>query len=182
MGNRLALMSCGATDVRLGAIAHEIERLHGEWLVLMCCDATDVRLEPHSPPQERPSLRAPLNPGENFRCRPDWRLNLVLCAGNKASSSKVPVFEHMSADDFDKLVSKSMSHCLRAAGRLDKKPVQLPYVLYRFRADAPGPATESPDRRWSSALSPLLEDASLEGRLAYKSGYDWTMRERLDLL
>ena len=46
MGNRLALMSCGATDVRLGAIAHEIERLHGEWLVLMCCDATDVRLEP----------------------------------------------------------------------------------------------------------------------------------------
>lgn len=132
--------------------------------------------------EERPSLRAPRNPGENFRCRPDWRLNLVLCAGNKASSSKVPVFEHMSADDFDKLVSKSMSHCLRAAGRLDKKPVQLPYVLYRFRADAPGPATESPDRRWSSALSPLLEDTSIEGRLAYKSGYDWTMRERLDLL
>ena len=39
-------MSCDATDVRLGPIAREIERLHGEWLVLMCCDATDVRLEP----------------------------------------------------------------------------------------------------------------------------------------
>ena len=38
-------MSCHATDVRLGAIAREIERLHGEWLVLMCRDATDVRLE-----------------------------------------------------------------------------------------------------------------------------------------
>ncbi|CAE7338639.1 CATSPER1, partial [Symbiodinium natans] len=62
--------------------------------------------------EERPSLRSPLNPGENFRCRPDWRLNLVLCAGNKASGSQVPVFEHMSADDFDKLVSKSMVHCL----------------------------------------------------------------------
>ena len=33
------------TDVRLGASAGEIERLHGEWLVWMCCDATDVRLE-----------------------------------------------------------------------------------------------------------------------------------------
>ena len=41
----MALMSCDATDVRLGAIAREIERLHGEWLVLMCRDATDVRLE-----------------------------------------------------------------------------------------------------------------------------------------
>ena len=44
-GERLALMSCDATDVRLGASAGEIECLHGEWLVLMCCDATDVRLE-----------------------------------------------------------------------------------------------------------------------------------------
>ena len=38
-------MSCDATDVRLGAIAREIESLHGEWLVLMRRDATDVRLE-----------------------------------------------------------------------------------------------------------------------------------------
>ena len=38
-------MGCDATDVRLGASAGEIERLHGEWLVWMCCDATDVRLE-----------------------------------------------------------------------------------------------------------------------------------------
>ena len=28
-----------------------------------------------------------------------------------------------------------------------------------------------PDRRWSSALSPLLEDASLEGRLVRLPGF-----------
>ena len=38
-------MSFDATDVRLGAIAREIERIHGEWLDLMCCDANDVPLE-----------------------------------------------------------------------------------------------------------------------------------------
>ena len=39
-------MSCDATDVRLGAIAREIERLYEEWLVLMYCDTTEMRLEP----------------------------------------------------------------------------------------------------------------------------------------
>ena len=38
-------MSCDATDVRLGAIAREIERLYGEWIVWMCRDAINVRLE-----------------------------------------------------------------------------------------------------------------------------------------
>ena len=32
--------------------------------------------------EERPSLRSPLNPGENFRCRPDWR------RGPKSKGSK----------------------------------------------------------------------------------------------
>lgn len=129
--------------------------------------------------EDRPTFRAPSNPSSNFRCRPDWRLNLILCAGNMASSSRIPVFEKVSAEAFDALMNKAMEHFLGAAGRLDKKPLQLPYVLYRFRQDAPGPPTEGYERRWATALAPFLGDVD---RIAYRNSYNWTMRERLDLL
>lgn len=129
--------------------------------------------------EERPALRAPYNPSSNFRCRPDWRLNLVLCAGNLASSSRLPVFDKMSAAAFHAMMSKTMEHFLGAAGRLEKKPMQLPYVLYRFRQDAPGPPTEGHERRWATALAPILGDVD---RIAYRNSYNWTMRERLDLM
>lgn len=116
--------------------------------------------------EERPALRAPYNPSSNFRCRPDWRLNLVLCAGNLASSSRLPVFDKMSAAAFDAMMSKTMEHFLGAAGRLEKKPMQLPYVLYRFRQDAPGPPTEGHERRWATALAPILGDVD---RIAYRN-------------
>lgn len=129
--------------------------------------------------EERPTFRAPYQPSSNFRCRPDWRLNLVLCSGNLASSSKIPVFEQLSAEAFDALMAKAMKHYLGVAGRLDKRPMQLPYVLYRFRQDAPGSPTDGYDKRWANALSPILGDVD---RIAYRNSYNWTMRERLDLL
>ncbi|CAJ1364857.1 unnamed protein product [Effrenium voratum] len=132
--------------------------------------------------EDRPAMQAPYNPSSNFRCRPDWRLNMVLCAGNLASSSKIPIFDRMSEKAFDELMTKSMEQCLRAAGRLDRKPIQLPYVLYRFRQDAPGPATEGYDRRWATALEPLLQGTAYDGRVAYRSSYNWTMRDRLEIL
>ena len=45
---------------------------------------------------------------------------------------RVPVFEHMSADDFDKLVSKSMVHCLRASlGNSTRRTLGM-HVSYLF--------------------------------------------------
>eukprot|EP00930_Biecheleria_cincta_P096035 TRINITY_DN8790_c0_g1_i2.p1 TRINITY_DN8790_c0_g1~~TRINITY_DN8790_c0_g1_i2.p1 ORF type:complete len:972 (+),score=180.55 TRINITY_DN8790_c0_g1_i2:54-2969(+) len=137
---------------------------------------TDTELE------DRPSLNAPANAASSFKCRPDWRLNLVLSAGNVSGSDRLPVFESMAENQFDALVARAMAHTLRTAGRLDK-PVQLPYVLYRFRGDAPGPSSEGHDRRWMAALAPVLgSGAASDGRVAYRTTYRWKMRDRLDLL
>mmetsp|Transcript_16351 Transcript_16351/g.28670 ORF Transcript_16351/g.28670 Transcript_16351/m.28670 type:complete len:923 (-) Transcript_16351:32-2800(-) len=131
--------------------------------------------------EDRPSLRAPVSPANVFQARPDWRLSLILSAGNLAGSDRIPVFERMSEKDFDRLLNQSMRHMLRITGRMDRKPVQLPYVLYRFRDDAPGTG-DGYERRWATALAPLLEGTSFDGRVGYRTSYKWAMRERLELL
>eukprot|EP00931_Biecheleriopsis_adriatica_P063261 TRINITY_DN38269_c0_g1_i1.p1 TRINITY_DN38269_c0_g1~~TRINITY_DN38269_c0_g1_i1.p1 ORF type:complete len:962 (-),score=150.96 TRINITY_DN38269_c0_g1_i1:19-2904(-) len=131
--------------------------------------------------EERPSLRAPACLPAAFRARPDWRLNLCLSAGNTASSSRLPVFQRMPEAEFDALIMRAMERTLRDAGKMNARPLQLPYVLYRFRADAPGPSSDSHERRWAAVLAPFL-GKDFDGRIAYRTAYKWMMRDRLDLL
>ncbi|CAE8584891.1 unnamed protein product, partial [Polarella glacialis] len=134
--------------------------------------------------EERPCLRAPpLCPASAFRCRPDWRLNLVLSAGNAGSSNRLPLFERSSPQVFDALVERCMAHTLRCTGRVSADAVALPYTLYRWRGDAPAvPSLEGHERLWAAALAPLLGEGSPERSITYRRSYKWAMLERLELL
>uniref|UniRef100_A0A7S1S1J8 DUF547 domain-containing protein n=1 Tax=Alexandrium catenella TaxID=2925 RepID=A0A7S1S1J8_ALECA len=127
--------------------------------------------------EKRPCMNAPPCSAACFGCRPDWRLNLVLNAGNQGSSDCVPIFEPMTDAAFADTVRRTVLRTLVACGSCVKDTVELPYTLCRYRDDAPpGLPGETPERRWVRALMPEVLQAGT--RTAY-GGYGWTMRSRL---
>jgi len=131
--------------------------------------------------ETRPCLAAPVCTASCFACRPDWRLNLVLNAGNTGCSDVVPVFESTDAESFDKVVRQAMDRTLACCGSVKKGAIELPYNLCRYRDDAPvmNPA-DSSERRWVRALVPDLADSV--DKVGYRRVYGWKMRNRLDLM
>jgi len=108
--------------------------------------------------ERRPRLPAPFSPAGAYACRPDWRLNLVLCAGTLGSSDRVPIFERSNEESFDRLVDAAVERTLCVLGQntngvsivsgsnvavappASPAPVsvELPYTLFRYYGDAPG--------------------------------------------
>jgi len=130
----------------------------------------------------RPCLAAPVCPAACFACRPDWRLNLILNAGNQGSADAIPIFEPGDEAAFDQMVQHAMERTLASCGCVTKDAIDLPYNLYRYRGDAPPGAApqESVERRWARAVLPHLADTG--ARVRYNQNYGWAMRQRLDLL
>lgn len=129
----------------------------------------------------RPCLDAPECPASAFRCRPDWRLNLVLSAGNFSSSGSVPIFEQFSGRAFDKLVTRAMHETMTTVGSVGSTVV-LPYTLQRYRGDAPlGLQGERSEFRWARALLKETNSKFLP-KVVYSANYGWRMRDRLDVL
>lgn len=60
----------------------------------------------------RPCLAAPFAPSTAFRCRPDWRLNLVFSNGGFSTTDAIPVFDHLPKKEFDDLVARAMARTL----------------------------------------------------------------------
>lgn len=131
--------------------------------------------------ETRPCLASPVCAARCFACRPDWRLNLVLNAGNTGCSDAVPVFEATDEVSFDKIVRKAMDRTLACCGSVKKGAIELPYNLCRYREDAPvtNPADAS-ERRWVKILWPDL--AETVEKVVYRRVYGWSMRQRLDLI
>jgi len=133
----------------------------------------------------RPCMSAPPCPATCFGCRPDWRLTLVLNAGNSGCAEAVPVFEPMDEAAFDTLVNSAMQKTLAdcavfSQDSIELKSVELPYSLCRYRDDAPpGGQQEPPERRWARALLPRATEAT---KIGYCHTYSWSMRDRLELL
>lgn len=127
----------------------------------------------------RPSLAAPPCSASCFRCRADWRLNLVLNAGNMSCADQLPVFDD-SLDEraFEELVEQAMWRTIGDGSGL-ASAVELPYNLYRYRDDAPPSASpvESTERRWCRALG---QPDTVNAR--YVSTYSWSMRDRLGII
>jgi len=118
-----------------------------------------------------------------FSCRPDWRLNLVLNAGNTEGADAIPIFESSDTSSFDQTLQAAIQQTLACCGTVswDQKTIELPYNLYRYRDDAPFPTSqESTERRWARALFPEEEKAGM--KITYRQVYRWSMRENLDLL
>lgn len=131
--------------------------------------------------ERRPCLAAPPCSAACFGGRPDWRLNLVLNAGNLSSADALPVFEASGEAAFEETVRRAMERTLTCCGSLGAEAVELPFALWRYRGDAPpGGVQEPPARRWAQALGPKLVQAG--ARVGFVGTYDWTMRERLTLL
>lgn len=131
--------------------------------------------------ENRPCCAAPMCAANCFACRPDWRLNLVLNAGNCGCADAVPVFESLDTADFDKYLQHAMQRTLSCCGSVNKDLVELPYNLYRYRDDAPDVAVhETPERRWVRAI--LHDTAQNPRKITYRKMYDWTMRQRLGLM
>lgn len=127
--------------------------------------------------ENRPCMNAPPCSASCFGCRADWRVNLVLNAGNHGSSDCVPVFEPMSESAFEATVRCAMERTLSSCGNSGKDTVELPYTLCRYRDDAPpGLAGDTHERRWVRAIMPELLEANT--RVSYRS-YGWTMRPKL---
>ncbi|CAK0897580.1 unnamed protein product [Prorocentrum cordatum] len=149
-------------------------RLAFAWAVLKTWPRSDADLE------ERPCLHAPPCPASAFSCRPDWRLNLVLSAGNCGSSDALPVFEATDEASFDAAVQRAVDRTLLCCGSVGGDVVELPYNLSRYRGDLPGGCDrEGSERRWAELLAP----GSQAGAAAvYRKEYSWSMRERLELL
>merc|ERR1719491_955318 len=129
--------------------------------------------------ESKPCLAAPPCAASCFECRPDWRLDLVLNAGNLGCSDVIPVFESTDAAGFEEAVQSAMKQTLECCGYISKESIELPYNLCRYRDDAPpGSPNESPERRWVRALAPEFLDTVQ--KIGYKSLYGWSMRHRLD--
>jgi hypothetical protein len=128
----------------------------------------------------RPCMSAPPCPATCFACRPDWRLNLVLNAGNSGCAEAIPVFEPMDEAAFDALVNSAMQKTLADCGVIGQDSIELPYSLCRYRDDAPpGGQQEPPERRWARAL--LLQTAEAV-KVGYCRTYSWSMRDQLEQL
>lgn len=127
--------------------------------------------------ESRPCMNAPYSPAACFGCRGDWRLNLVLNAGNFGSAEAVPIFEKMSEPEFEEVLKSAIECTLRCCGSSSKDAIELPYTLCRYRDDAPaGSSGESAERRWARALLPGVLQAN--SRVSYRK-YAWSMRPRL---
>lgn len=127
-----------------------------------------------------PCMSAPPCPATCFACRPDWRLNLVLNAGNSGCAEAIPVFEPMDEAAFDALVNSAMQKTLADCGVIGQDSIELPYSLCRYRDDAPpGGQQEPPERRWARAL--LLQTAEAV-KVGYCRTYSWSMRDQLEQL
>lgn len=126
--------------------------------------------------EERPILAAPACEAAAFRCRPDWRLNLVLSVGNFSCGDTLPVFESCGAAEFNALVCNIMECTLFCAGSLGESAAELPPTLKRYRDDAPRTGNTS-ERSLSSWTHALFPGQSL--RVAYPRRYDWRLRPHL---
>mmetsp|Transcript_19650 Transcript_19650/g.45792 ORF Transcript_19650/g.45792 Transcript_19650/m.45792 type:complete len:945 (-) Transcript_19650:73-2907(-) len=133
--------------------------------------------------ERRPCHAAPECSSAAFGCRPDWRLNLILNAGNTEGADAIPIFEPGNSASFESTVQAAMDQmlsCCRAVN-WEQKTIDLPYNLYRYRDDAPDPASlESTERRWAKALFPDAGKAGM--KIGYRQVYRWSMREHLDLM
>jgi hypothetical protein len=131
--------------------------------------------------ETRPCLAAPVCAAACFACRPDWRLNLVLNAGNIACADTIPVFESTDEVTFNSMVQKAMDQTLSSCGCIARDVIELPYNLSRYRDDAPmGSSRESSERRWVNVLFPDM--AERVDKVVYKRGYGWTMRKQLKIM
>lgn len=131
---------------------------------------TDKELE------RQPCVAAPECSAAIFRCRPDWRLNLVLSTGTLGSSDSVPVFDKCSEWTFNEVVSSAMARALACAQAHGRRGVVLPYVLYRYRDDAPNASDGRPVTRWALALEHVLPSP---GPVRFARRYRGEMRECL---
>lgn len=121
--------------------------------------------------EQCPEVSAPWSPGSAFSCLPDWRLNLVLSAGNESSSDTIPIFERCSRRAFEELIHRTMDHTLSLLGRFSSGTIELPYILRRYHEDAPRSAqTEKSELRWARALQ-----LDLTARITYARHYNWKM-------
>merc|ERR1719329_378381 len=102
--------------------------------------------------ETRPCIAAPVCPSAAFRPKPDWRLNLVLSAGNMSSADAVPVLEPCSVESLDVILQAVIARTMACAGRMDGAGVVLPYNLCRYRSDAPGDEAERSEQRWARAI------------------------------
>jgi hypothetical protein len=130
--------------------------------------------------EKRPCTAAPPVTASCFRCRPDWRLNVVLNAGNIGSADALPIFETRSKNSFDANVANMIKRTLSCCARICNDSIQLPHTLRRYAGDAPGSPSclESSELRWLNALLPESKlDASA---VTYSKQYGWQMRERLE--
>jgi hypothetical protein len=145
-------------------------------VVFRIWERTDEDLE------KRPCIAAPECSAACYSCRPDWRLNLVLNAGNVGSADAIPVFDICGGALFDKIVQSAVDRTLTCCGSVGKDVIELPYNLRRYREDAPvqTPRGETGERRWALALAP--EAAKTANKICYSQKYGWAMRQRLELL
>jgi len=136
---------------------------------------TDAELE------SRPCTAAPYAAAACFRCRPDWRINLVLSAGNYGSSDAIPVFEARNNQDFEEILHCAVTHSLAVLAHQTKDSIELPYSLYRYRDDAPECSPgDGHERRWLHALSPYGVPGL--SKISYCRDYEWKMRGSLSML
>eukprot|EP00927_Polykrikos_kofoidii_P071997 TRINITY_DN68171_c0_g1_i1.p1 TRINITY_DN68171_c0_g1~~TRINITY_DN68171_c0_g1_i1.p1 ORF type:complete len:497 (-),score=69.23 TRINITY_DN68171_c0_g1_i1:3-1412(-) len=129
--------------------------------------------------ERRPHWAAPPAPAAAFACRADWRLNLVLSAGNESSGPTIPVFERCSEEEFDARLTRAISATLASTGQVDGNggSVRLPYSLWRYRHDAPaGDNGEATEKRWARALG--FDPAT---RVKYSGRYNWRFRNTVEI-
>jgi len=131
--------------------------------------------------ESRPCLATSVCSASCFACRPDWRLNLVLNAGNHGSADKIPVFESVSEESFDMAVHHAMERTIVCCGCVSQTAIELPFNLSRYKDDAPLMAPdEASERGWARALAP--DSVTTVKKITYSRNYGWSMRERLEVL
>lgn len=131
--------------------------------------------------QSKPCLAAPPCPAASFGCRADWRLNLVLNAGNYGSADALPVFESADEVNFNATMKRAMDRTLNGCGCISKDIVELPYNLFRYRDDLPASnRKEASEIQWARLLAPDYVQAG--AKVAYCQQYGWAMRERMLLI
>mmetsp|Transcript_20319 Transcript_20319/g.36936 ORF Transcript_20319/g.36936 Transcript_20319/m.36936 type:complete len:904 (-) Transcript_20319:33-2744(-) len=136
----------------------------------------------------KPTLAAPFSPSDAYMCQPDWRLNLVLSAGNLSSSDRVPVFERCTKEVLDQLVEVAMKRTLSIAGGMQtmqngssgaNSTLELPYTLFRYNGDAPGKMLERAEARWARLIFQHIASVDNSTKVTFARRYFWTMRESL---
>lgn len=128
--------------------------------------------------ENKPCLAAPTSPAASFSCRADWRLNLILNAGNYGSPDVLPVFESADEATFNATMKRTIDQTLVCCGRIGEDIVELPYSLCRYKDDAPaGTGKESSELRWARLVAPTNAQAGV--KIVYRRQYGWAMRQHL---